>query len=145
MRPGPRLKWAHSHLFSGPSGPPKRVPLLHCRYQISFDQYQSLKYFTNIFIVFPFSGIFDQNILIYGLVVSMSKSCPSPPMPLQNILWFFPIFEIFYQNIFIDLPHFWNILSKYSNIGPPWANFAPLLHCRYQPHKVHTIRSTVLQ
>ena len=48
----------------------------------------------------------------------MSKSCPSPPMPLQSILWFFPIFEIFYQNIFIDFPHFWNILSKYSNIGP---------------------------
>ena len=46
----------------------------------------------------------------------MSKLCLSPPPPLQNILWFAPIFEIFNQSILIDFSHFWNISSKNSHI-----------------------------
>ena len=49
-------------------------------------------------------------------MVSMSKLCLSPPPPLQNILWFAPIFEIFNQSILIDFSHFWNISSKNSHI-----------------------------
>ena len=66
-----------------------------------------LKFLIKIFLlIIPMSEIFYQNILIvspfsgiFGLLVT-SQSCPSPPLPLQNILWFVPIFEIFSSKYF---------------------------------------------
>ena len=83
------------------------APVTNIRYE---DQYQSLKYFIKIFL---------QSLPSLEYLACWSRANRVPLLHCHYKISYdlFQSLKYFHQNIFIDFTYFWNISSKYSNIG----------------------------